>query len=340
MVNMLGDDDDMPHAWNMKDANELEDEEEIPSDPRHSPSPGGINQTSNRNMSNSLSHNDSKSDVSKLINKSKISNQEKKPQTKLEKKYDIDDAVEFSDDDDDINSDDYADKVNEITNIKNKQVSEEWNPKNEKKFMDKLIELHLKDKSQLTNDENRIAEQQLMLKKNYSTYLDKSGSPSKHDISAEKENSWRSSVNRSKEVIKKRSPVIEKIKAKEKSPVMNKSKSKGKIQKKLTMVNEASDPSEETYTPKKYSSKKRNDPDPQFDDRGKVKFEFQDENLPQLDVDTLAKIRDQLLLQKMYENDLQNFKKFKKTKGKKRTKTRGNNNLVSADNCKYTFLII
>jgi hypothetical protein len=194
--------------------------------------------------------------------------------------------------------------------------------------MDKLIEVHLKDKSQLTNDENRIAEQQLMLKKNYSTYLDKSENNSKQDISIEKEDSRKSSVRKSKDSIKKRSPVIEKSKVKE-SPVTY------KIQKKLTMVNEASDPSEETYTPRKY-----NDPEPRFDDRGKAKFEFQDENLPQLDVDTLAKIRDQLLLQKMYENDLQNFKKFKKTKGKKRTKTRGNNNLVSADNCKYTFLII
>jgi hypothetical protein len=79
MVNTLGDDDDMPHAWNMKDTNELEDEEEIPSDPRQSPSPNRINKTSNRKMSNSLFHKDSKSDVSKLI-----SNQKKKPQCKLD----------------------------------------------------------------------------------------------------------------------------------------------------------------------------------------------------------------------------------------------------------------
>jgi hypothetical protein len=206
--------------------------------------------------------------------------------------------------------------------------------------MDKLVEVHLKDKSKLTTDENRIAEQQLMLKKNYSTYLDKSGNTSKEDIIAEKEDSWKSSINRSKEVVKKRSPVIDNLKAKDKSPVMNKSKSKSTIQKKLTMVDEASDPSEEAYTPDRYSSRERKDPDPQFDNRGKVRFEFQDENLPQLDVDTLAKIRDQLLLQKMYENDLQNFKKFKKRKGNKRNKTRGYNNLASADNCKYTFLII
>lgn len=330
------DDDDMPHVWNVKDTSDLEDDQDNPSNPRrsqesiHKSSKGhDISEdqyaeklASARKMmddTNSFEQ-DSKSDVSRLIkdsknvskltDRSKLSNKEKAPQPKLNKKYDADDAVEFSDedDDDDVMSDDYAEKVKEIKSIGKKQISEEWDPRKEQNFTDKLIELYLKDKSQLTNDEKRLAEQQLMLKKHYSGNMTKS---------------FRSSSGET-ESLKKPSPVME--------------KTKSKVQKKLTVVREITDPSEDIYTPREYTDDRPNDPEPKFDSKGKLKFDFQDQELPELDVDTLAKIRDQLLLQKMYENDLEKFKKFKKTKGKKgKSKARGRDNIR---NCKYNLLIV
>lgn len=338
MVKMLGDDDDdMPHEWNLKDASDLEDDQDSPSNPKGSQE--DIHKSSQDHYAEKLAsarkmmddthsfEQDSKSDISKVIkdsknvskitdrskltDRSKVSNKEKAPQPKLNKKYDADDAVEFSDDDEDeIMSDDYAEKVKEIKSIGNKQVSEEWNPNSEQKFTDKLVELYLKDKSQLTNDEKRLAEQQLMLKKHYSGV-----SKSHYSSSGETESL--------------RKP----------SPVMEKAKSKSNVQKKLTVVRETTDPSDDVYTPREYSEYKNNDPEPKFDDKGKLKFEFQDQDLPELDVNMLAKIRDQLLLQKMYENDLEKFKKFKKTKGKKgKSKARGHDNHFR--NCKLSLIMV
>ena len=59
--------------------------------------------------------------------------------------------------------------------------------------------------------------------------------------------------------------------------------------------------------------------------RDTAEFKPKEQELPELDVEMLAAIRDQLLLQKMYENDLEKFKSYKKTtKGKKR-KTKNRN---------------
>lgn len=177
--------------------------------------------------------------------------------------------------------------------------------------MDDRISQYLQDKEHMSRDDRRLAEQELVFKKNNSTdsFNDTSQVDSNNDSFLDKINQRKSSEKKTPDVEKS-----EKFSSGRNKPE-DKEKKKSPFYKKLTVVKEEPQPQHETDT----ISPKIIDPSPRVDEKGNTQFEFKDTELPELNAETLAAIRDQLLLQKMYESDLEKFKKFKKTqKGKKR----------------------
>lgn len=207
---------------------------------------------------------------------------------------------------DDFLPDDYGENFEPMKNDQMKAMSSAWDPRKEKDKMKNRIETYLKDKDKLTKEEQRLAEQELIFNKNQqdeSNYSD----------------SKISSKNSSFVDLK------EDLKLKRQSPETKNSPSKQRFQP-LEVIRETSIPQREESQPfqKVYSGPRKTgsfgeEPQPKVDEKGNLKMEFQEKELPELDTEILAAIRDQLLLQKMYENDLKNFKKFKNTqKGKKK----------------------
>lgn len=159
-------------------------------------------------------------------------------------------------------------------------------------MMDRLTDMYHKDKSRLSLNEIRIVEQQLLFKKKYSE--DKISESPPHGTS----------YNHS-------------IEGKSKGSFRNPSPSPDKYMphKKLNDINEEFTSTREDPSLKEFSV---NQLLPQ-NKRTAFKENISANEIAELDGDMLTKIRDQLLLQKMYEDDLGKFKKFKtKQKVKKR----------------------
>lgn len=200
---------------------------------------------------------------------------------------------------DDLEDDDLDDEEELIKNVPEldgklaKIQSKEWNPVDDHKRMKDMVEKYRSNYDDLSKDDKKLVEQELLYHREIN---DNSFSQSDR-------------INQSSE----------KSKA---SPPLN-------YKKKLTVVEEENNhrSSDENigldeYKPKPTQVVKK-DPEPRVNEKGEAVVEFKEKDLPELDIETLAAIRDQLLLQKMYENDLKSFKKFKSTqkqqKGKKRT---------------------
>jgi len=270
---------------------------------------------------------ESKSDISKA-NKNDVSGSEKnkdknivrtfskmKPQNKR-----INDMVDDSEDVIDITDDEILPSPQKPKLMPmDKKQSSEWNPAKQRDKDKKLIQNYLKDKEMMNENDRRVAEQELTYKK-YNN--------------AESLNDSRTSTPEVDSFDK-----MEKLSKHDSSyrSVHKQPSSKLEVVKETTIPNREGSTSEDEpiYTQKK-------DPEPELDERGNLKFEFKESNLPELDSETLALIRDQLLLQKMYENDLQNFKKFKKTKKfkKKRSAARTATSYKSSTQSKFIYWTI
>ena len=208
-------------------------------------------------------------------------------------------------DDDDFLPEDYGEDIEPIQTNKMKQMSSAWDPRKEKEKMNDRIQTYLKDKEKLTKEEQRLAEQEMIFNK------DQQDDSRFSDSKLSSKNS--SFVD-----------TREDTKLKRHSPETKLNTSKHRFEP-LEVIREDSIPQREESQPfqKVFIAKKtgtfREEPEPKVDEKGNLKMEFQEKELPELDTEILAAIRDQLLLQKMYKNDLENFKKFKKTqKGKKK----------------------
>lgn len=129
----------------------------------------------------------------------------------------------------------------------------------------------------MSKEERRLVEQELVFER------DKIDGTTEQDISSHSES----------------------LPVKKQSPVPN-------FKKKLTVVEESVSPREkDSDSSQRYHSKEsvsKVEPVPRVDEKGKMIFEFKENNLPELNIEMLAMIRDQLLLQKMYENDLDTYK--------------------------------
>ena len=210
----------------------------------------------------------------KVDNKQPVS---KMPTQKKPIKQQYDEAFE------DLDDDEFEREVPVMDGKLDKIQSKEWNPIEDNRKMKERINKFRHNYDDLTEEEKKLAEQELVFERNA---IDNSFSQSdKHNQSSDK------------------TPI------KKESPPLN-------YKKKLTVVKE--EPiltTEENVTSEEYRPKSNRvidkDPKPRVNEKGETVYEFKEKDLPELDIETLAVIRDQLLLQKMYENDLKTFKKFK-----------------------------
>lgn len=234
------------------------------------------------------------SDHSKINNLSHLKGKKIEPEEHKEESDQYDDTFEELEVDEEL-----LNKM-PLPNLDMKQVSS-WNPKNQREKDQQLIQNYLKDKEKLSEMDRRVAEQELVLKKydKEEEVSEDSGVPSKNSTPVGK-------LNQSKRTPSPVKPVETKV--------INK--------KSLEIVRETTFPDRDEGTTSEEDMKVDTyDGRPKFDQKGNIKFEFKDDELPELDTEMLAAIRDQLLLQKMYEQDLENFKKFKSTKAYKKKRS-------------------
>jgi hypothetical protein len=270
---------------------ELEDEEEryikrMESDKKAMDNTESFIQESDHSKINNLSHIKDKKEVNKP-----------KEEVHKEESDQYDDTFE----DLEIDEADYDPKKIPDLNLDMKHVSSSWNPKKQREKDQKLIQNYLKDKKKMNEMDRRVAEQELVLKK-----FDQEEIVSEDSEIPSKTSSPTGKLDRSKKTPSPHKPVETKVTKK----------------KSLEVVREVTHPDRDEGTTSEDDMKvNTHDPKPKFDEKGNIKFEFRDDELPELNTEMLAAIRDQLLLQKMYEQDLQNFKKFKNTKAYKKKRS-------------------
>lgn len=201
---------------------------------------------------------------------------------------------EVMDDLDDEDLDDEEEFVKKVPTMDDKLAkiqSKDWSPAEDHKRMKDMVDKYRNNYEDLSKDDKRLVEQELLYHREISD----------HSYSQSEK------VNQSSD----------KSKA---SPPLN-------YKKKLTVVEEEHHrSSDENLLSDKYIPKTtkviKKDPEPRVNEKGEAIIEFKEKELPELDIETLAAIRDQLLLQKMYENDLKSFKKFKSSQKQPKGKSK------------------